>query len=409
MASPDDSLTTQGALKRGAAAAGLRFALYLAACWSVLAALTIGQPVATALVAILALYVTLPLVMFIRWRGWPFYPGRAFRLLVVRVVLYAQLLLPVVAAAGAIGLVLGAPFGAALASGRAAAATVLVLGGLLLLAGWVGSRSLVTREVEALVPGLPAQFEGFRIAQVSDLHIGPHTSRAFLRRVAGTIAAAEADIVAVTGDLVDDRHEDVDAYAAALGGLRAPLGVFVIAGNHDVYADWELVERRLRDTTDATVLVNRAHLLEREDAQLALVGIGDPAGRGRGWGRHVPHVAPDVERALATVPDAATVVAFAHNPVLWPQLAARGVALTLSGHTHWGQLALPRRGWSLASPFLEHAMGAHRLEDALLWIHPGTGYWGIPFRIGALPEVTTIVLRRGDAAGLTAGIARRAA
>src|SRR4029079_18653797 len=89
----------------------------------------------------------------------------------------------------------------------------------------------------------------------------------------------------------------------------------------------------------------------------------------------------------------------AHNPALWPALAARGVALTLSGHTHWGQFALPRLGWSLASPFLRHAMGAHHEREALLYINPGTGYWGIPFRLGALPEVTLVTLRRGEAAG----------
>ena len=70
------------------------------------------------------------------------------------------------------------------------------------------------------------------------------------------------------------------------------------------------------------------------------------------------------------------------------------MALTLSGHTHWGQFAIPRLGWSLASPFLEHAMGAHQSEDALLYISPGTGYWGIPFRIGATGEITHITLHR---------------
>jgi hypothetical protein len=74
------------------------------------------------------------------------------------------------------------------------------------------------------------------------------------------------------------------------------------------------------------------------------------------------------------------------------------VALTLSGHTHYGQFALPKLGWSLASPFLEHAMGAHQAEDALLYISPGTGYWGIPFRLGARPEITVVTLRRGKTA-----------
>ncbi len=108
------------------------------------------------------------------------------------------------------------------------------------------------------------------------------------------------------------------------------------------------------------------------------------------------------------MPEDATVVAFAHNPALWPSLASRGVALTLSGHTHWGQFALPRLGWSLASPFLAHAMGAHTSEDAVLYISPGTGYWGIPFRIGARPEVTLVTLRRAKEAAAAMHRARTA-
>jgi predicted MPP superfamily phosphohydrolase len=105
-------------------------------------------------------------------------------------------------------------------------------------------------------------------------------------------------------------------------------------------------------------------------------------------------VAPDVARALAGAAPGVPVLAHAHNPALWPELAARDVMLTLSGHTHWGQLALPGFGWSLVTPFLEHAMGPYKQERSLLYVHPGTGYWGIPFRIGARPAVTAIVLRR---------------
>lgn len=85
----------------------------------------------------------------------------------------------------------------------------------------------------------------------------------------------------------------------------------------------------------------------------------------------------------------------AHNPVLWPELAERGAALTLSGHTHYGQLAIPGLGWSLASPFLEHAMGVHRRGGATLYIHPGTNFWGIPFRLGTPPQVAVITLAVG--------------
>lgn len=341
----------------------------------------------------LAAYCTLPLVLFVKWRGWPFYPNSVFRLLVVRPVLYANLLLPLVAAAGLIGVLAGAPLGHAVAFGRAAALVLLLAMTTLLIVGYVGSHRLVVRHVDAFVPGLSPGFDGLRIAQLSDLHVGPHSSRRFLDRVVRATRDLSPDIVAVTGDLIDDRAEDVAVYGRVFGALEAPLGVFVIPGNHDVYAGWDAVERGLRERELGTVLVNEAHTIRRGIEEVVIVGTGDPAGGWRGDSR----AAPDIDRALADVPPNTTVIAFAHNPALWPSLASRGVALTLSGHTHWGQFALPGLGWSLASPFLEHAMGAHVREDALLYISPGTGYWGIPFLIGARPEVTLVTLRRGAA------------
>jgi predicted MPP superfamily phosphohydrolase len=379
----------------GAGAIALRLGLYLILTWGTLIVLARGLfPAAASVMLGLAVYSMLPLIVYALFRGWPFYPGAAFRLLVVRPFWYTQLLLPLVSAAGLLGILIGAPFGEPLLVGRAIAGAMLGVAAVLLVLGYLGTRRLVVRRVDVDVPTLPAAFDGMRIVQLSDLHIGPHSNRRFLGRVVDAVRSLEPDVIAVTGDLIDDRAEDVAAYARALGTLAAPLGVYMIPGNHDVYAGWEDVERSLRSARLGTVLVNEVALLHRGDATLALVGTGDPAGGPRGASR----AAPDVDGALASVPDDATVVAFAHNPALWPALAARGVALTLSGHTHWGQFALPKLGWSLASPFLEHAMGAHTDKDALLYISPGTGYWGIPFRLGASPEVTLVTLRRGSAA-----------
>jgi predicted MPP superfamily phosphohydrolase len=382
-----------------------RTGLYLLVAWTTLTVLAAGLFPGAALVVIaIALYTTVPLIAFVRWRGWPFYPGRAFRLLVVRPFWYTQLLLPLVAGAGLLGLLAGALFGDALLIGRLSAALVFVVVAVVLGAGYFGSQQLVVRDVDVVVPRLPAEFDQLRIAQLSDLHVGPHTSRTFLRRVVTTTQALAPDIIAITGDLIDDRAEDVAVFARELRALEAPLGVFMIPGNHDVYAGWDEVEDALRAAKLGTVLVNELALIQRGDATIAIVGTGDPAGNVRGNSR----AAPDVELAMAKVPDNATVIAFAHNPSLWPSLAARGVALTLSGHTHWGQFALPRIGWSLASPFLEHAMGAHLEADALLYINPGTGYWGIPFRLGASPEVTLVTLHHGETASARVYRARKA-
>jgi uncharacterized protein len=375
----------------------LRIALtlgaYLIAAWGTIVYLSWGIFPGSGVVALaVAAFTTLPLLVFLRWRGWPFYPGAAFRLLVVRPFWYAQLMLPLVAAAGLIGLLVGTPFGHGITTGRVFLGSVAATLATILALGYAGARKLVVREVDIEVPGLAPEFEGLRIVQLSDLHVGPHTSRRFLQRVVDATGALVPDLIAVTGDLIDDRAEDVAAYARSLGALEAPLGVYMIPGNHDVYAGWDDVEHALKKAELGTVLVNEVKLIQRGDAVIALVGTGDPAGGRRGTSR----AAPDVEAALRLVPERTTTIAFAHNPALWPALAAGGVALTLSGHTHWGQFAVPHLGWSLASPFLEHAMGAHEIDDALLYISPGTGYWGIPFRIGASPEVTLVTLRRGE-------------
>jgi predicted MPP superfamily phosphohydrolase len=403
-----------------------RFLAYLLLAWGLLLRLAYGAiPSAPALPAVIlflvAVYTTYPLFAFMRRWGWRRYPTSAFRLWVVRPTLYAQLLLPVVAGAALVGVLVGAPFGAAFFTGRVMALVALLGSTVVLLAGWVGSRLLVVREVEARVRGLPTPFDGLRIVQVSDLHVGPHTSQAFLAHVTRTVRTLRPDLVVVTGDLVDDRSEDARIFAEWLATLDAPaaaddstdasggappLGVYLIPGNHDVYAGWPALSRSLREDTRAHLLVNEMRLVERAGSALALVGIGDPAGRG---GRLGGGAAPDVPRAFAQVPEDTPVVAFAHNPALWPALAARGAALTLSGHTHWGQLALPRRGWSLASRWFEHAMGAYQDGEALLYVHPGTGFWGIPFRLGAYPEVTAIILRSDARSAITMGRARRAA
>ncbi|MEP6619034.1 MAG: metallophosphoesterase [bacterium] len=391
--------------RTGVASVAVRAIAYFLVAWGTLAVLVANLfPGALALALGVALYTTVPIMVYARYRGWPFYPGAAFRLLVVRPFWYAQLMLPLVSAAGLLGLIVGSPFGHGLTTGRLLAAAVLAVIAAVLALGYLGSRRLVIRHVETEVPDLAPEFDGLRIVQLSDLHIGPHTNRRFLARVVQSVRALAPDLIAVTGDLIDDRSEDVASYVEALGSLSAPMGVFMIPGNHDVYAGWDNVEAALREADLGTVLVNEVHLLRRGDATIALVGTGDPAGGSRGHTR----VAPNVELAMQRVPASATVVAFAHNPALWPTLAARGVALTLSGHTHWGQFALPTLGWSLASPFLEHAMGAHTEKDTLLYISPGTGYWGIPFRIGASPEVTLVTLRRGTTAIARVHPARKA-
>ncbi len=333
-----------------------------------------------------------PLGTIIRLRQTRSYASRWARLLILRPFWYITLALLLLAPLGLLAIIGGALAGRPVTVEQWALAIGGILLAIFLLAGYIGSRKLVVRRLTIPVTRLPAEFEGLRITQLSDLHVGPHTSRRFLTRVRRLVEQSAADVIVVTGDMVDDFAGDVDIYASAFGTLSAPLGVYAIAGNHDIYADWPAVRQRL-DRLPLKVLVNDVHLVHRGDARIAILGTGDPAGGSGGTATG----GPDIDAALALVPPSVVTIALAHNPLLWPALVRAGVALTLSGHTHNGQFAIPALGWSLASPFLRHTMGLYREGPSRLYINPGTNYWGIPFRLGTPAEVTAIVLTRDNA------------
>lgn len=383
---------TAGRIARG-------FGLWMAIWWGIIGALLAPViPGGWLTVVALALVASAPLLRVIAGFTKQHYPSAFERVWIMRPFWYLQIALPVLGVSGVVGTLMGMLFGAPAAGGRWSLVVVFALLVLLAIAGYVGARAVVVKRVESVHPDLPVEFDGVRIAQISDLHVGPHTPPSFLARVREAVTDARADLVAITGDQVDDHAPDVHHFAAAFRSLTAPLGVYAIAGNHDVYAGWRAVRDGL-EAMGVRVLVNEALALTRGASRLWLAGTGDPAALG--WQRDGAREAvPDIARTLSDVPPDGFTVALAHNPALWPALATRGVQLTLSGHTHYGQFSIPRWRWSLASPFLAHAMGGHQAGDSLLYINPGTNYWGLPLRIGAWPEVTVITLRRGVAAGL---------
>jgi predicted MPP superfamily phosphohydrolase len=365
-------------------------------------------PGGAATVLAAALLASAPMLVLLRGFTRPAYPRRVVRLFVLRPFWYVQLLLPLTTIGAVTGGTIGAVAGAVggglrdvvVRGGRTGAIIMLGLAIGFFVAGYLGSRRLVVRRFVASSPRLPAAFDGFRVVQLSDLHVGPHTPRGKLSRIAAAIRDARPDLVALTGDLVDDYVRDVEAIERGLGRIEAAEGVLAIPGNHDVYAGWAGVRRGLEER-GMTVLVNAAVRLERDGESIAVLGTGDPAARH--WHREGSEgAAPDIPLAVARARELAGndgyILALSHNPVLWPALARERVALTLSGHTHWGQMAIPGFRWSLASPFLLHAMGEYVSDDAVLYVHPGTNYWGLPFRLGTPPEVAVITLRRGSAA-----------
>ena len=240
------------------------------------------------------------------------------------------------------------------------------------------------RTHEVAITGLPAAFDGYRIAQISDLHCGPFASGT---RVAGWVDAVNRlrpDAIAVTGDLIVSGPDFVHVVASALGGLRAVDGVFASMGNHDYFGDGEVVVTAL-ERAGLTVLRNRGVVVRRDGAALYVAGVDDT------WTRR-----DDIERTLADRPSDTRVVLLAHDPALFPQAAARGVDLVLSGHTHGGQVGIPLLAGrlNLARLITRFTNGVYRSGTSMLYVNRGLGTTGPPVRIAVAPEIAVLVLRR---------------
>src|SRR5690606_13951105 len=262
-------------------------------------------------ILVAALLVIAPVFILIQGFRGGLYPSGPARLLALRPFWYAQLFLPLLAIAGLVGLVAGWPLGAAREVGQMAVACAgVVLVGMSIW-GYIGTRRLVVRHLDLGFDTLPPELDGMRIVQLADLHVGPHTSRRQLERIADAVQDARPDLIALVGDQVDDFARDVEPLGAALRHLTAPLGVIAVPGNHDVYAGWADVRSGM-ERLGWTVLVNEAIPLEYRGARFWIAGTGDPAGKG-GPGGADESVIPDVERTLERVPRDDFTVALAHN------------------------------------------------------------------------------------------------
>ncbi|MDN5768431.1 MAG: metallophosphoesterase [Humibacillus sp.] len=231
---------------------------------------------------------------------------------------------------------------------------------------------------------LPAQFDGLRVALISDLHVGPVREESFTRRVVDEVNAQRPDLVVLAGDLIDGRVEQVAGATDPLRDLRAPLGVMAVSGNHEVLsqeADAWLDHYR---SLGITVLRNSSVELTRAGASIAVAGLNDETSAGDD--------APNVGTSLAGItPDAFTLLV-THQPKAAESAAGRGVDLQLSGHTHGGQLWPFRYAVTLQQPALD---GLTTVGDVPVFTTRGAGAWGPPVRVLAPPQVPIITLRRG--------------
>lgn len=239
-------------------------------------------------------------------------------------------------------------------------------------------------EVEVAIAGLPEPLHGFTIAQISDIHVGPTIKRGYLDAIVNVVNALDADLIAVTGDLVDGSVLQLAPHTAPLARLTARHGAYFVTGNHEYYSnahDWIIEVRRL----GLTVLMNEHVVLQHDEASLLLAGVTDySAHQFDESHRSDPHA------ALAGAPDSAIIkVLLAHQPRSAHAAADAGFDLQLSGHTHGGQF-FP---WNLAVPLQQpFTAGLNRLRNLLVYTSRGTGYWGPPKRLWAPSEITRLRL-----------------
>ncbi len=244
-------------------------------------------------------------------------------------------------------------------------------------------------KVVVKIKNLPASFAGYKIAMVSDLHVGFFSRPARLEQFSKVAQNTNPDLFVVCGDITDDDPHYLPKFLKSLECMDPYLLMLGVLGNHDVYANPQKTLNILENSR-LTMLVNEGMEVKRGDDVIWVAGVGDQGARRFGkWGS----VAPDFDKAIEKKPANAITVLMAHQPQGFKQAKERKIELTLSGHTHGGQFGFKWLKWSLAKPFLHYDMGLFDEDGCQLYVSAGTGFWVLPVRFGLNPEVSLIELQ----------------
>lgn len=242
------------------------------------------------------------------------------------------------------------------------------------------------RKVEIQLNNLPVEFDGFKIVQVSDLHVGPIIGYDYTQNVVNIANDLKPDLIALTGDFVDGTVEDLIGDLAPLSQLRAAHGSFFVTGNHEFYWNAPAWMAAFK-TLGADVLANEHRLIRHNGAEIVLAGVTDYSMRSRGGASHVS----DAAKSLQGAPENRVKILLAHQPASFQEAHDAGFDLQLSGHTHAGQY-FP---FTFFIRFFQRFYkGLNRFENLWIYVNSGTGYWGPPLRMGVPSEITLITLRR---------------
>ena len=238
------------------------------------------------------------------------------------------------------------------------------------------------RRLDLHLPALPEAWNGLSILQISDVHAGPYMGAKRMARIRDLATRIAPDLIVFTGDQMDRRSSDADLFVNGFAGIEAPLGVWGILGNHDHFIDPKLSECAL-EAAGIQPLVNRGVVLDRPGSTLALVGLEDLQARdGRAVDFSILRKYPSSFR-----------ICLCHQPQGWHRAVAAGAHLTLSGHTHGGQIALTGRNLNVARFSTRYIAGPYRREESFLYVSRGVGVGAVPVRVGAPPEIDLLTLR----------------
>lgn len=241
------------------------------------------------------------------------------------------------------------------------------------------------KKVEIPLADLPEAFRGFRIVQISDLHIGPTIRASYVRNVVRAVNALNPDMVAMTGDITDGPPEELKEVAQLLAEMRSTYGRFFVTGNHEYYHE-ALRWMELHRASGTHVLLNENVRIQKEGAELAILGVPDVSAH-----QFVPEHVSSPAAAAKGVPEKVIKILLAHQPVIYKTAHAAGVHLQLSGHTHSGQF-FP---FNLVIGFFhDFYRGLGQFQGMWIYVNPGTGYWGPPLRAAVASEITLLTLVR---------------
>jgi predicted MPP superfamily phosphohydrolase len=252
--------------------------------------------------------------------------------------------------------------------------------------GFYEARRRATIEhVDVPLAHLPPEFDGFRIVQFTDLHIGATIKRGFVEGIVEQLLELKGDLVAFTGDLADGSVPWLRNDVAPLREVEGEYGKFFITGNHEYYSG---VEPWVREATNLgfDVLLNEHRIIQRGEGRVVLAGVTDYSG-----GDFIASHRSDPLKALEGAPEGLVHILLAHQPRSIHTSLKAGVDLQISGHTHGGQFFPWSHLATLNQPYIK---GLHKHESSWIYVSRGTGYWGPPLRLGIPPEITVITLRK---------------